>query len=37
MVLERNKTGESISHKKGSFQSGTDPLSCIFCSVKAEG
>lgn len=37
VVSERNKMGESISHKKGSFQPGTDPLSCISCSVKAEG
>lgn len=35
--FRENKMGESISHKKGSFQPGTDPLSCISCSVKAEG
>lgn len=34
---ERNKMGKSISHKKGSFQTETSPLSCISCSVKAEG
>lgn len=29
--------GNGISHKKGSFQTETSPLSCISCSVKAEG